>query len=70
MKNKSVVIVMIARITCSVCHQRFDFEYAETRNRTVIIDDLRRKGFRIGKYAVCPDCRKRYHMMLEGRMEK
>ena len=70
MKNKSLRIYTRVVATCSVCHHEYVTDYEDTKNRTVIIDDLRAKGYRVGKYIVCPDCKMKYHMMLEGKMEK
>lgn len=70
MKNKSLRIFTRVVATCSVCHKEYVFDYEDTRNRTTITDDLRAKGYRVGKYLVCPDCRIKFHMMLEGKMEK
>lgn len=70
MKNKSLRIFTRVIATCSVCHNEYCYDYEDTANRTVIINDMRAKGYRVGKYIVCPDCKKKFHMMLEGKMEK
>ena len=63
MKNKSLIIETTVTVTCCVCNRQFIHTYSDNRNRTKIIDDLRRQGYTIGKYVNCPDCRTRAKRM-------